>query len=100
MMARVSARLSRIRAHSCLGILHNSSAHHPQVAQGEQRVQLLRVLHQPTVAHLEMDELALGSTMYLGLQYKAPDKKAERGTGMQHFNKYPHPMKCADAPLG
>ena len=53
MIARVAARLSRIRAHSYFGILDNSSANHPQVAEGEQRVQLLRVLHQPAVARLK-----------------------------------------------
>lgn len=34
-------------------------AHHPQIAQGKQRLQLLRVLHQATVAHLHVAELAL-----------------------------------------
>src|SRR5215469_4761355 len=56
---RVSARLNRFRTHSCYEVLQNSAANHPQITQGEQRMQLLRVLHQPAISDLEMAELAL-----------------------------------------
>ena len=37
---------------------HNLSSYHSQIAQREQRVQLLRVLHHPAIAHLDVTELA------------------------------------------
>ena len=45
------------------------SAHHPQVGQGKQGVQLRGVLGQPPGAHLEMSELTLDDpkrVLYLG----------------------------------
>jgi hypothetical protein len=45
------------QTHSCLH-LAQLAAHHPQVGEREQRVQLRRVLGQPAIANLHMAELA------------------------------------------
>ena len=51
--------LGPLRAHSSLCPLEESAPRHPQIAQGEQRVQLRRVLGQSSVAHLDVTELSL-----------------------------------------
>jgi len=60
--SRFAARwrpLGPLRAHSSPGLSQKRSAHHPQIAQCEQRVQLRRVLGKPSIAHFHMAELAL-----------------------------------------
>ena len=42
-----------LQAHSCLQVLQDSLAHHPQIRQSKQRDQLRRVLGQASVAHLD-----------------------------------------------
>ena len=51
--ARVSRPFPMLWAHSCQAPAQ-TLAHHPQIGQREQRVQLRRVLGQAAVAHLHM----------------------------------------------
>ena len=47
----------RLQTHSSAHLLQQCASHHPQVGQCKQRVQLRRVLGQPSVAHLHVPEL-------------------------------------------
>jgi hypothetical protein len=52
-----------LRAHLSLRHVQKLFEHHPQIEERKQSVQPSRVLHQASVAHLHMSELALEHTM-------------------------------------
>jgi len=100
---RVSRPFPMLWTHSCQAPAQ-TFAHHPQIGQHKQRLQMLRVLGQAAVAHLHMTELAFDGTewvLHLGSDacLYALDLIGQRILGSALSSSMRKPGRMATCPL-